>query len=96
MSSFTGASSIDLSSDAFSFSEDFGPRNLHGTATEEHKGKSSFLHIGFTEALQFNSRKSVQKLFYNLHIIFSNSFKFICQLEKEPLQGLANIQETVS
>ena len=47
-------------------------------------------------ALQFNSHRSVQKLFHNLHIIFSNSlmsFKVICQLEKEPLEGLANVQE---
>ena len=50
-------------------------------------------------ALQFNSHESVQKLFYNLHIIFSNSlvfFKVICQLEKEPLKGLANVQEIFS
>ena len=36
-------------------------------------------------ALQFNTHKSVQKLFHNLHIIFSNSlmgFKVICQVEK--------------
>ena len=42
-------------------------------------------------ALQFNSHKSVQKLFHNLHIIFSNSLmgiKVICQLEKEPLKEL--------
>ena len=45
------------------------------------------------------SHISVQKLFHNLHIIFSNSlmgFKVICQLEKEPLKGLANVQEIVS
>ena len=44
----------------------------------------------------FKSHKSVQKLFHNLHTIFSNSlmgFKVICQLEKEPLKGLANVQE---
>ena len=43
-----------------------------------------------TVSLQFHSQKSVQKLFHNLHIIFSNSlmdFKVICQLEKEPLKG---------
>ena len=48
-----------------------------------------------TVALQFNSHKSVQNLFHNLHKIFSNSlmgFKVICQLEKEPLKGLANVQ----
>ena len=52
-----------------------------------------------TVALQFNSHKSVQKLFHNLQIIFLNSlmdFKVIYQLEKEPLKGLANIQEIVS
>ena len=52
-----------------------------------------------TVALQFNSHKSVQKLFHNLHIIFSNSlmgFKVICQLEKEPLKGLADVQEIFS
>ena len=52
-----------------------------------------------TVALQCNSHKSVQKLFPNLQIIISNSlvgFKVICQLEKEPLKGLANIQEIVS
>ena len=35
----------------------------------------------------------------NLHIIFLNSlmgFKVICQLEKEPLKGLANVQEIFS
>ena len=45
------------------------------------------------------SHKSVQKLFHNLHIIFSNSlmgFKVICHLEKEPLKGLANVQEIFS
>ena len=55
--------------------------------------------ISFIVALQFNSYKSVQKLFHNLHIIFSNSlmgFRVICQLEKEPLKGLANVQEIFS
>ena len=54
-------------------------------------------------ALQFISHKSVQKIFYNLHIIISNSlmgFKVISQLEKEPLKGLANVKvvssETIS
>ena len=50
-------------------------------------------------SLQFNSYKSVQKLFHNLHIIFSNlltGFKVICQLEKEILKGLANVQEMFS
>ena len=50
----------------------------------------------FTGAQQFNSHKSVQKLFHNLHTIFSNplmGFKVICQLEKEPLKGPANVQE---
>ena len=50
----------------------------------------------FTVALQFNSHKSVQELFHNLHIFFSNSlnvFKVTCQLEKEPLKGLASGQE---
>ena len=54
---------------------------------------------GITVGLQFNSHKSVQKLFHNLHIIFTNSlmdFKVICQLEKEPLKGLANVQEIFS
>ena len=52
-----------------------------------------------TVSLQFNSHKSVQKFFHNLHIIFSNSLiglKVICQFEKEPLKGLANVQEIVS
>ena len=52
-----------------------------------------------TLALQFNSHKSVQKLFPNLHIIFPNSlmgFKVMCQLEKEPLKELANVQEIIS
>ena len=60
---------------------------------------SSTFPIHFVVALQFNSHKSVQKLFHNLHIIFSNSlmgFKVICQLEKEPLKGLANVQEIFS
>ena len=53
------------------------------------------------EPLKFdcNSHKSVQKLFHNLHIIFPNSlmgFKVICQLETEPLKGLANVQEIFS
>ena len=55
--------------------------------------------VEFTVALQFNSHKSVQKLFHNLHIIYSNSLmglKVICQLEKEPLKGLANVQEIIS
>ena len=50
-------------------------------------------------SLQFNSHKSVQKLFHNMLIIFSNSlmgFKIICQLEKEPLKGVANVQEIFS
>ena len=50
-------------------------------------------------ALQFNSHKSDQKLFHNLHIIISNSlmdFEVICQLEKEPLKGLTNVQEMYS
>ena len=53
----------------------------------------------FTVALKFYSHKSVQLVFYNLHIIFSNSlmgFKVICQLEKEPLKGLASGQEIFS
>ena len=53
----------------------------------------------FTVALQFNSHKSVQKLFNNLHMAFSNSlmgFKVICQLVKEPQKGLANGQEIFS
>ena len=44
----------------------------------------------FTASLQFNSYKSVQKLFHNLHIIFSNSlmgFSIICQLEKKTSEG---------
>ena len=47
-------------------------------------------------ALHFHSHKSVKKLFHNLHIIFLNplmGFKVICQLEKEPLKRLANVQE---
>ena len=54
-------------------------------------------------ALPFNSHKSVQKLLHNLHIIFSNSFlnslmgfRVICQVKKEPLKGLANVQEIFS
>ena len=42
-----------------------------------------------TVVLQFNSHKSVQNLFHNMHIIVSNSFmgfKVICQLETEPLK----------
>ena len=53
----------------------------------------------FKMVLQFNSHKSVQRLFHNLHIIFSNSlmgFTVICQLEKEPLKGPANVQEIFS
>ena len=53
----------------------------------------------FIVALQFYSHKSVQKVLHNLHIIFSNSltgFKVICQIEKEPLMGLANVQEIFS
>ena len=53
----------------------------------------------FTVLPQFNSHKSVQKLFHNLLIIFSNSlmgFKVRCQLEKESLKGLANAQEIFS
>ena len=49
--------------------------------------------------LRVNTRKSVQKLFHNLHISFSNllmGFKVICQLEIEPLRGLANVQEIFS
>ena len=49
-----------------------------------------------TVALQFNSHKSVQKLFHNLNIIVLKSlmgFKVICQFEKEPLKGLANVQK---
>ena len=52
-----------------------------------------------TVALQFNSHKSVQKLYHKLLIIFSNSlmgFKVICQLEKEPLKGLSKVQEIFS
>ena len=52
-----------------------------------------------TVALQFNSHKSVQKLYHNLQISFSNSlmgYIAIWQLEKEPLKGLVNVQETVS
>ena len=54
---------------------------------------------GFTVALQFNSRESVQKLFHNLHIIFSNSLmgvKVVCQLKKEILKRLANVQDVFS
>ena len=57
---------------------------------------SNLLCQTVTVALQFNFHKSVQKPFHNLPIIFSNSlmgFKVICQLEKEPLKGLANVQE---
>ena len=67
-----------------------------------HKSSSFFnLDQSITLALQFNSHKSVQKLFHNLHIILSNSlmgFKVtcICQLEKETLKGLANVQKTFS
>ena len=53
----------------------------------------------FTVTLQLNSHKSVQRLFRSLHIIFLNSlngFKVICQLEKEPLKGLANVEEIFS
>ena len=49
--------------------------------------------------LRFNSRKAVQKFFHNLHVIFFNSlmgFTVICQLEKEPPKGLANVQEISS
>ena len=59
----------------------------------------SFIPVSVTVALQFNSHKSVQKLFHNLHIIFSNSlmgFKVYRQLEKEPLKGLANVRERFS
>ena len=50
-------------------------------------------------SLQCNSHKSVQKLFHNLHTIFSNplvGFKVLCQLEKEALKELANVQEIFS
>ena len=50
-------------------------------------------------ALQFNSHKSGQKFFHNLHIFFLNSltgFKVICHLDKEPLKGLAHVHETFS
>ena len=52
-----------------------------------------------TAALQFNSHKSFQKIFYNLLIIFSNSlmgFKVICQVGKGLLKGVANVQEIFS
>ena len=56
-----------------------------------------------TVAVQFNSHKSFQKLFHNLHVVFSNSFsnslmdfKVMCQVEKELLKGLANVQEIFS
>ena len=52
--------------------------------------------IFVTGSLQFNSHKSVPKLFHNLYIIVSNSlmgFKVICPLEKEPLKGLARVKE---
>ena len=52
-----------------------------------------------TVGLQFNSNKSVQKFFHNLHINFSNSlmgFIVTCQLEKELLKGPANVQEPFS
>ena len=39
-------------------------------------------------ALKFNSHKSVQKLFHNLHIIFSNSLMvFKVNLRKNPNEG---------
>ena len=62
---------------------------------QQHNNNNNHLSV----ALQFNSHKSVQKLFHNLHISFSNSlmdFRVICQLEKEPLEGLANVQEIFS
>ena len=48
---------------------------------------------------QFNSHKSVQKLFHNLLIICSNSLmglKVICLLGKELLKGVSNVQEIFS
>ena len=56
-------------------------------------------YFDVTVSIQFNSHKSVLKLFHNLHIIFSNSligFRVMCQLEKEPLKGLANVQDIFS
>ena len=43
--------------------------------------------------------KSAPQLFYNLLIMFSKllmGFKFICQLEKEILKGVADVQEIFS
>ena len=64
------------------------------------KHTHNFCHDTGPVALQFNYHKSVHKLFHNLHIlIFSNSlmgFKVICQFEKEPLKGPANVQEIFS
>ena len=49
-------------------------------------------------ALLCNSHRSVQKLFQNLLITFSNllmGFKVICQVEKGLLKGVANVQEVL-
>ena len=56
-------------------------------------------YFDVTVSIQSNSHKSVLKLFHNLPIIFSNSlmgFRVICQLEKEPLKGLANVRDILS
>ena len=45
---------------------------------------------------QFHSHKSVQKLFHNLLIVFSNSlmgFKVICQLERELANGVSKFMK---
>ena len=52
-----------------------------------------------TVSSQFHSHKSVQKLFHNLHIIFSKSLmgvKIICQLEKEPSDGTCQCSRNIS
>ena len=68
------------------------PFNLSSLFQAKSETFDCYIKVG----LQFNSHKSVQKLFHTLHTIFSNSlmgFKVICQLKKEPLKELANVQE---
>ena len=59
----------------------------------------NLFETAITVALQFHSHKSVQKLFHDVHIIFSiplMDLKVISQFENEPLQGLASAQEVFS
>ena len=46
-------------------------------------------------AIQFNSHKNSSEALFQL-AIHGWVLKVICQLEKEPLKGLANVQEVFS